>query len=694
MTEIAALPLEASQTKSDSSTRYAIAIFLGSSMLFLIEPIAGKRILPLLGGSAAVWTACLVFFQLALLLGYFTAHWLNTRATPRAQATVYVALLVLSLAQLAATVHIDLRASSAHPIASVLWLLTALIGLPFVTLSASGPLLQAWCARTVQQQHPYRLYVVSNVGSLLALLVYPWLIEPRASISQQALLLAVGVGLLVAVGATVASRVRGLPADHTPVVSDTAAVPDDSVSTRVLWVLLATCGSLLLSAVTNHISQNVATIPLLWIIPLILYLLSFIIAFSHERWHPRWLVLGLAVLGLMGAAYQLYRGDLGVPIPRVIGVYCGALFAICLLCHSELYRRRPAPARLTAFYFYLAAGGALGAILVGVVAPMVLTGNYELTFGLILTALLALVAAWDLGWLARAAWAAAAVGLCVLLAKEIKDDRGNAVLRLRNFYGTLHVTQIHDDFYGADVRTLYHGIIEHGQQVFRVDLANTPTTYYGHASGLGMSIDLCCTGRPRRIGMIGLGSGTTAAYGRTGDVVRFYDINPAVPDIARNQFAFIRGSRGQVDVVQGDARVSMEAEPPQNYDVIGIDAFSGDAIPVHLITSEALDLYRRHLRPGGAVAFHVSNRYLDLGPVVQLLAEHAGMKAVLISNPDDTTIDVFASDWVVVTNNEDLLTVLEKSKDKEDITVPAGLRRWTDDYNSLLPILRRKRKGD
>ena len=389
-------------------------------------------------------------------------------------------------------------------------------------------------------------------------------------------------------------------------------------------------------------------------------------------------MLCLAVIGLT----RRIASSTSVFHSRVIGTLA-CISSRSLLCHRAVSSPSGAGAT-TAFYF---SRRRLRNAIWGR-RPEVLTGNYELTFGLILTALLALVTAWDLGWLARAAWAAAAVALCVLATKEIKDDRGNSVLRLRNFYGTLHVTQIHDDFYGADVRTLYHGIIEHGQQVFRVDLANTPTTYYGHASGLGLAIDLCCTRRPRRIGMIGLGSGTTAAYGRRGDVIRFYDINPAVPDIARNQFAFIRGSRGQVDIVQGDARVSMEAEPPQ---ITTSSACRSRAMRSgHLITTEALDPYRRCHRSRGVPR----SRYLNLGPVVQLLAEHAGMKAVLISNPDDTTIDVFASDWVVVTNNDDLLTVLEKSKDKEDITVPGGLRRWTDDYNSLLPILRRKRKGD
>lgn len=680
-------------TERTSSARYPIAIFLGSSLLFLIEPIAGKRILPLLGGSAAVWTACLVFFQLALLLGYFAAHWLNTRVPARAQAGVYVVLLVASLIQLMIAIRLRLHADSSHPITSVLLLLTLLIGLPFVTLSASGPLLQAWCARTTSHPQPYRLYIVSNVGSLLALLVYPWLIEPRATIREQAILLAIGLALLLAVGVLIAMPVgrSGIGAADAPSAGNARPM---SAWLRTLWVMLALCGSLLLSAITNHISQNVATFPLLWIVPLVLYLLSFVIAFSDERWHPRPVVLGLAVIGLAVAGHQLYQGDLGVSVPRLIATYCGALFVLCVFCHSELYRRRPAPAHLTAFYFYLAAGGALGAILVGVVAPMTLSGNYELVIGLTLAAVLGVAVTWESGWVPRGFWTGVALILSWLGHRQVTDDRRNTFERERNFYGTLHVTQIYDPFYVASVRTLYHGPIEHGQQVFRKDLAETPTTYYGRGSGVGLAVGLCCQNRPHRIGVIGLGTGTMAAYGRPGDVIRFYDINPAVEGIAKRDFTYVRNSGAKVDVVIGDARVSLAAEPPQNFDVLAVDAFSGDAIPVHLITAEALDVYRRHLAPGGVVAFHISNRYIDLAPVVQQLADHAGIKAVQISSDDDTQLDVFSSDWVLVTNNTDLVTVLEKHKDHEKITIPSRLRLWTDDYNSLLPVLRLKNKGE
>lgn len=667
--------------------RYAAAIFLSSALLFLIEPIAGKRILPLLGGSAAVWTACLVFFQCALLLGYFTAHWLVTRASDRAQATTYLGLLVLSLVQL--IVAPSLSASSTHPIATVLWLLAISIGIPFVTLSATSPLLQAWYARTEGSSRPYRLYAVSNIGSMLALVLYPWLVEPKLSVREQLTTLIVGFVLLGAVCAAIAfsARIAARPMERATSDTDTmerGAQPMD----RVLWVALAACGSLLLSAITNHISQNVATIPLLWVAPLIAYLLSFVVAFAGERWRPRPVMIALGALGLGSASYLLYKGILSMPISRAAAIFCGALFCMCLFLHSELYRLRPAARDLTSFYFYVAAGGAIGAILVGVVAPTVLPGNYELAFGFACVGFLALAVTWSMGWLARTTSFCSAVVMIGIIVGQVKTDHANNVMRLRNFYGTLHVTQGEDGTLAAVERTLYNGVISHGQEIFRVDLSETPTTYYGRESGVGLAIDRCCSGRPRRIGVIGLGAGTIAAYGKPGDTIRFYDINPAVEGIARTKFRYLRDSPAAVDVVIGDARVSLASEPPQRYDVIAVDAFSGDAIPVHLIDAQALAVYKRHLAPGGIVAFHVSNRYLNLKPVVAQLAARDGLKVAYISNDGDDPKDVWSSDWVLVTANEQFLKDSTVTAATSPIDSIPGLRLWTDDYNSLLPIWR------
>jgi SAM-dependent methyltransferase len=684
--------------RGESAVVYAVAIFLSSSLLFLLEPIAAKRLVPLLGGSAAVWTACLVFFQSALLLGYLLAHWLVTRLGPKTQAMAYVALLAASLVQLALTVNPSLSANSSHPIASVLGLMALLIGIPFITLSATSPLLQSWYARAAHarshegapdRSQPYRLFAVSNIGSLLALVSYPFLIEPRWSLHEQSRGIATAFAVFGLIASALALSMRRVPplppAQPDPVTPERR---DDTTADRVLWVSLAACGSLLLSAVTNHISQNVATIPLLWIAPLVAYLLSFVIAFGSERWHPRWVVGTLAFAGLGATAYLLYKGILATPIERAIPIFCVSLFVLCLFCHSELYKRRPSARRLTAFYLYVAAGGALGAVLVGVIAPYLLPGNYEFAFGLAALAALGLAAMWANGWIVRGLWAAATVAMLAVVVTLVRADRANVLQRHRNFYGTLYVTHVHDSIAGAVVRTLYHGVITHGRQIFRTDLKGVASTYYGRNSGVGLAIERCCGDRPRRVGVIGLGTGTLAAYGRPGDVIRFYDINPAVEPIARNLFTFMRDSRAKLEVVEGDARVSLANEPPQNYDVIAVDAFSGDAIPVHLLTEQALALYKRHLRPGGIVVFHISNRYLKLGPVVKQLAEHAGMHTTFISSSDLPMRDVWTSDWMLVTTDSAFLAQPEIDQTSAQVDVPPSLRLWTDDYNSLIPILR------
>jgi SAM-dependent methyltransferase len=527
---------------------------------------------------------------------------------------------------------------------------------------------------------------------MLALIVYPWLIEPRLSVREQVTALVGGFVLLGFVCAAIAFSARTSATPMQGVTSYTDTMERGTRSTdRMLWVALAACGSLLLSAITNHISQNVATIPLLWVAPLIAYLLSFVVAFAGERWRPRPVMIAFGAIGLGAASYLLYKGILSIPIRLAAGIFCGSLFCMCLFLHSELYRLRPAARDLTSFYFYVAAGGAIGAILVGVVAPSVLPGNYELAFGFACVGILALIVTWSIGWLARSISFCTTVVMIGIIVGQVRSDHTNNVMRLRNFYGTLHVTEGEDGTLAATERTLYNGVISHGQEVFRVDLSETPTTYYGRESGVGLAIDRCCAGRPRRIGVIGLGAGTIAAYGRPGDTIRFYDINPAVEGIARSRFRYLRDSPAKVDVVIGDARVSLASEPPQRYDVIAVDAFSGDAIPVHLIDAQALDVYKRHLAPGGIVAFHVSNRYLNLKPVVAQIAARDGMKVAYISNDGDDPKDVWSSDWVLVTANEQFLNDSTITAATTPIDSIPGLRLWTDDYNSLLPIWRQGR---
>ena len=669
----------------------AIAIFLGSTILFLLEPIAAKRLVPLLGGSAAVWTSCLVFFQIALLVGYYVAHLLVTRTGLRTQVTAYIGLLALSVLQLVLAVDPTLRADVERPIASVLWMLSSLIGLPFVTLSATSPLLQAWFARTAPSDRgdAYRLFAISNLGSIVALLAYPWLIEPRWTLRTQTILVAIALTMLAIIAGVIGASVRnaGEDADATT-AAESAGVP---ATTRVLWVALAACASLLLAATTTHISQNVVALPLVWILPLVAYLLSFVVAFSTRSWQPRWLVVGLAIAGQLLIAELLDRGVLGVPIIPAAAAFCVALFFLCLFLHRELYQRRPAPSHLTSFYLHVAAGGALGAVLVAIVAPLVLSGSYDVAIGLVLTAVLGLIIAWRGSRVMRVVWAALIVDAVVLVGSQVDSDR-DAILRVRNFYGTLRVVQTHQPP-KADVRSLYHGVIVHGRQVFQTELRRVPYTYYARTSGLGLALDQCCHDRPRRIGVIGLGAGTVAVYGNPGDTIRFYEINNAVEDIAKTYFTYLADSPASLEIVLGDARVSLAAEPPQRYDVLIVDAFSGDAIPAHLLTVQALEVYRRHPAPGGIIACHVSNDFVALAPVVEQLASNAGMQAVRVVDREDPTREVFDSEWVLVTTNAEFLANPAVVRARQPTEIPAGLRLWTDDYSSLFPIIKLSQQG-
>lgn len=697
---------------------YAIAIFLGSFLLFLVEPMAAKRLVPLLGGSAAVWTTCLVFFQSALLAGYLCAHWMATRLRQRLQAVSFAGLLLVCLVQAVLVLRPDLHASTNHPILSVFQLLATLIGLPFLTLSATNPLLQDWYARGFTRRAagtavqvaapPYRLFALSNFGSLLALVVYPWLVEPRFSLQAQSLIWLAGFAVFALAGAGIAwlkARSRDNTALPAQGIAGAAIAAQPSLRDRTMWLLLAACGSLLLCSMTNHISQNIAAIPLLWIVPLIMYLLSFIVAFSRGEWLPgllkrripvlnvsagRMILLGLAGVTLGGLVYMLDDSRAYLPLIVSVPFYCSALFIACLFCHAELHRLRPSPAHATSFYLMIAAGGALGSIFVGILAPVFFSGSYELACGVVFTALMVMAVTWDRGIVWRVFWAVASLAIAgILVTAHIKGDGERTLVRMRNFYGTLRVTQDMEPPFAGVTRILYNGTIRHGAQILTDELRTTPTTYYAHDSGVGLSLDWCCADRPRRVGIIGLGAGTLAAYGRKGDVFRFYDINPLVEPVARHWFTYLRDSAATIEIVPGDARVSMAKEAPQRYDVIVIDAFSGDAIPVHLLTREATDLYRKHLAPGGIIAFHVSNKFLNLVPVVHQEAEHAGMQDAYVRSADDEEhTGAYSSDWMLVTNNDDFLSRKEVVEASEDITPDPGLRLWTDDYNSLLPLLR------
>jgi spermidine synthase len=689
---------------------FAIAITLASFLLFAIEPLIGKRLLPLLGGSAAVWTTCLVFFQTALLLGYWLAHWMATRLAPRRQALAYGALLLLGVAQWAVATQIEVHASTAHPIFSVLWLLTSLIGIPFVALSATSPLLQAWYARravaaNVSLSPPYWLYALSNAGSLIALLAYPLIFEPNWGLHAQNLAWLGGLCAMTAISVIIIATQKNVPGGRAIMQSSLEAGYSVPGQNRLVWILLAFCGSLLLCAMTNHLTQNVAPIPLLWVIPLIAYLLSFVLAFGSARIYFRPVTLVLLLTALIVIAFFIYdpfATDETHPFWYHLtdAVYAIPILSVCLLigcfvCHAELYRLRPSPRHMTAFYLSVAGGGALGAIFVGGLAPVIFKANYELTCALIVTAALMAVVTQRGAMVWRALWPVATVGLVVFLFVYMRHYDSDVIVRERSFYGSMRVLRDSDEL-NRPLRTLMHGKIEHGNQYIDPDRAGLPTSYYTRDSGVGIAIDSCCGSRPRRIGVIGLGTGTIAAYGRAGDQFRFYEIDRKVERLARTQFHYLADSQAKIEIVLGDARLSLASEPPQRFDVLAVDAFSGDAIPVHLLTAEAFELYRRHLAPGGILAIHISNKYVRLGPPVALQAQHAGMALLQIDTEDDLENAEFSSTWLLVTSNLQFLGMpqVQAARGDSKVETMRGLRLWTDDYSTLLPLLKLRRSEE
>jgi len=661
---------------------YSIITFLSALLLFLLEPIIARQLLPLFGGSAAVWTTCLVFFQCALLAGYLYAHLLTKRLSSGTQGLAHIFVLTVAMLSLQFRVKPIADTITWHPIRALLWLLTATIGLPFLTLAATSPLLQAWRA-SKGGSSSWWLYALSNAGSLLALLLYPSIVEPQFTLRSQVVLWDSGFCIFAALCGALALQYRR------NAVPKAAELPAIQSQPSLLWILLPACASMLLCAVTNHLGENIASIPLLWIVPLAVYLLSFIVAFASERAWPRFLSVRMLALTLAVFAYLLYTSRKALPLQISIPVYTAALFFACLYCHAELYRLRPAVTALTRYYLFISLGAALGAIWVGVVAPNIFHANHDLAIAAIILAATALAASWQSGWIPRLIWASAAIGLIYVAFFQARILGEDTLVELRGFYGSLRVTETHLPPEAETTRTLYHGRIQHGTQLFGNGLRTQPSSYYAHDSGVGLALDLCCNGRPRRIGVVGLGAGTLAAYGKPGDEVTFYEIDPLVVRLARALFTYLRDSHATIRIVPGDARLSIARDttsPP--YDVLVLDAFSGDAIPIHLLTAQAIALYRRHMQPDGVLAIHISSQYLDLAPQLALQAQFSGLQAVLIHSDADDARGIFAADWVLMTAEQNLLRRTEIANATQPLRQIPGLRLWTDDYSSLLPLLK------
>ncbi len=666
---------------------YSATIFLSAFLLFLLEPLIARRILPWFGGSAAVWSTCLVFYQTALLAGYLYARLLMRLARSR-QAIIHLAVLAVSLPLLPIGPGERWRtASAAHPAWLIFAMLSVSIGLPFAVLSATSPLLQAWLSRN-EQRNPYWLFAVSNFASLAALFAYPLAIEPAFGTHAQRVGWSMAYVLFAALCAGAAWLSR-----HDPARS-MARGPEPPEQLPVLrkpqWFLLAACGSMLLLSITNHIDENIAAVPLLWVLPLAIYLLSFVLTFGgFQIYRPAlWTRLLAFALGVLG--YAIYNINSVQALQISLPIFLAGLLVCCVFCHGELHRLRPEAEHLTSFYLVIAAGGATGAIFVGLLAPVLFDGVYELPLTLVLTALIALGLCWGSRvWALRLLWAGVTACMLAVTVANVKNYHEDALSLRRSFYGSLRVVQT--PHIGADQqRQLFHGTIEHGSEFLAPSRQRRPTTYYGPESGAGILLRECYSA-PKRVGIVGLGAGTLAAYGQPGDDFRFFEINPQIADIAQGLFFYLRESPARHEIRLGDGRLLLEQDRSPAYDVLVLDAFSGDAIPVHLLTREAVSLYLRHLKRGGTIAFHVSNDFVDLAPVVKALATDAGYQAVLVHNHRNDDAGVLPSDWVLMTNNPGVLENASIRLHQQVIAMPVPVRVWTDDFNSLLPVLKRPR---
>ena len=675
---------------------HAATIFVSAFLLFLVQPITAKQILPWFGGSASVWTTCLVFFQATLLAGYAYSDFAVHRLRPRLQIGVHIGLMLVSLALLPIVPGIHWKPTGTeNPSWLILCLLAATIGLPYFLLSTTSPLVQAWFARSRPGKSPYRLFALSNLASMLALVGYPFLLEPWVPTRVQAYGWSTGYLVFVALCAAVGwSSLGDTPADAAPASPGTApgsdATADESpptVSRQALWATLAATASLLLLAVSNHITQNIAAVPLLWIVPLALYLLTFILCFDGRGWYRREMFMAMLAAGLSVMGWTLADPKLTHDLEIQIGVFCVGLFLACMFCHGELVRLKPAPKYLTRFYLMVSLGGAIGSTLVGIVAPLVLPAYFELAGGLVIAAMLLL---WQArrGHLVFGALALGAVFMtigCTVWAITEFYDR--TIVASRNFYGVLRV-QLYGQNDSTYRRSLIHGTIVHGTQYLSPDLRRQPTTYYTQTSGIGRLLEsLHPSTMPIKVGVIGLGTGTLATYGAKGDVFRFYDINPEVLTIARRDFSFLGDSDATIDVALGDARLSLEREPSQQFDVLAVDAFSSDAIPVHLITSQALGIFRKHMKPGGVIAFHVTNRFLNLVPVVEGLARAHQMQMIHIADNADET-PASRSDWLLLSDRRESLDKPALTEATKEVEARRDWRLWTDDFNNLVQVLK------
>lgn len=718
---------------------YAITIFFSAFLLFQVQPLISKFILPWFGGSPAVWTAAMLFFQLTLFGGYLYAHLTSTYLSPRGQLILHLVLIagatVLTVVtRIMPPDSLKPTGDESSPMLLILMLLGATVGLPYFVLSSTGPLLQKWFSDAFEGVSPYRLFALSNVGSLLALLSYPFFFEVMWDSREQATMWSIGFvvfGVCCAFCAWWTFRARQLLAISTVrKVTSSASDQAPSIWRWTSWVFLPALASVMFLAVTNEVTQNVAPVPLLWIIPLSLYLISFIVAFDHPRWYSRTAfgIFGLAVLVYM-ADTGLFSGWISDRLNALFGytaddmdrirltrswilecsIYFSGLFAVCMICHCEMAFLKPSPKYLTAYFLIMSLGGALGGILVNLVATYAFVTFYELSLALFAATILAMVV---LGqglkeWGKREAWGAAMVlgvlGVLFVANSQLVWSSDNdpaathvKVHRARNFYGIVGVEHRSRNTPEDENYTFVSGHIKHGRQYAKEEKRNIPIAYWGPGTGCRVAMEYVTERPDCRIGIVGLGIGTIAGFAKEGHYVRMYEINPEVVEIAKNTkwFHYLADCKAKNDIVLGDARLQLEKElrndaKGNQFDVLCLDAFTGDAVPTHLLTTEAFALYKQHLKPNGIIVVNITNTYLDLFPVVKKLADTHGFKYTRIYKDGDGEKLLYRTYFMLLTNDEGFLR-----KYPEDIAaMPASFRKerdiplWTDKYHNLFQIL-------
>jgi hypothetical protein len=627
----------------------------------------------------------MLFFQMALLLGYLYAHWLHT-LPGRRQAAIHTTLLALSLTILPIAPNASWKPNAgSNPALLILGLLSVTIGLPYFILSTTSPLLQAWHARS-SGAIPYRLFALSNLASMLALLSYPILIEPNLTVRMQSVTWSagyVGFALACCVAAWTSARQDGVES----AARDIAEPP--SLSSRLLWISLAACASTLLLAVTTFLTQDVAAIPFLWVLPLSVYLLSFILCFESQRYYRRGIYLPLAAIGLVILCYFLWPGSLPVRMGQTIALVSLSLFVCCMVCHGELARLKPHPSRLTGFYVMVSLGGAIGGLFVGLVAPNLFNAYYEFPIALAACAGLAafLLIREGMRPVYRFGLISLVLAYVITLTVITRRTVHGYIAVARNFYGELRVIDEGTDEDEDADRKLLHGRINHGIQMRDPEYRRTPVAYFCEASGIGHAMRARQAGQTWKVGILGLGAGALAPYGKAGDSFRIYEINPLVLDLARSQFTYLKDTTARTAVELGDGRLVLEREPDQLFDLLVMDAFSGDSVPVHLITREAFQTYFRHIKPGGLLAVNISNRYLDLAPVMAEAAAYFGKRGLdfeYTAKPEEFLCN--SSAWAILLDRNALLPhSLEAGK---PLLRRPGFRMWTDDFSNMFSILK------